>query len=173
MFSISLSDNIEQRAARGLCSAFPVRPDTFTMKGNELMSMVVDITPERGFLRVQAGGDFSLDEANEVTLSVFRMLSQHALHKVLLDWRQVKGEPTLVERYIFAVSASEEMLRAYHAGECRVIRFAFVAEEPLIDSRRFGETVAVNRGMNVVVTTSLAEALLWLEIDPTEPFIAK
>lgn len=132
------------------------------------MSMIVDITPAKGFLNVRASGEFSLAEATDVTVRIFSELSRLPLRKVLLDWRQLKGEPSLVERYIFSVAASEQLLRAYDAGECRGVRFALVGEEPLIDNRRFGETVALNRSVNVMVTTNLEEALLWFEVDQND-----
>lgn len=42
------------------------------------------------------------------------------------------------------------------------IRIAFVGREPFLDPERFGETVAVNRGLNVRVFTDEVAALTWL-----------
>jgi hypothetical protein len=41
---------------------------------------------------------------------------------------------------------------------------AYVGDEPLIDPARFGETVAVNRGALIKVTTDLNEAFAWLGV---------
>jgi hypothetical protein len=46
----------------------------------------------------------------------------------------------------------------------KIGRFAVVGQEPLIDEERFGETVAVNRGINAKAATSLDEAISWLNL---------
>ena len=43
-----------------------------------------------------------------------------------------------------------------------VPRFAYVAHAPVRDPERFGETVAVNRGMNVKVFETPEDAMEWL-----------
>ena len=43
-----------------------------------------------------------------------------------------------------------------------VPRFAYVLHEPLRDKTRLGETVAVNRGMNVKTFETPKEAIEWL-----------
>ena len=45
-------------------------------------------------------------------------------------------------------------------------RFAYVLEEPMLDPERFGETVAVNRGMRVRAFDNLEAARAWLELAP-------
>jgi hypothetical protein len=45
-------------------------------------------------------------------------------------------------------------------------RFAYVLEVPVLDPMRFGETVAVNRGMTVKTFDNPDDALGWLGIAP-------
>jgi len=52
-------------------------------------------------------------------------------------------------------------------------RFAYVLKEPLLDPDKFGETVAVNRGMSVRAFDNLEEALAWLEVPTTNPSDSK
>lgn len=47
----------------------------------------------------------------------------------------------------------------------RAAQFAYVIHEPLRDPGRYGETVAVNRGMNVKTFETPEEALEWLRLD--------
>ena len=48
-------------------------------------------------------------------------------------------------------------------GEHRIApRFAYVMHEPLRDPTRLGETVAVNRGMNVKTFETPEDAIEWL-----------
>ena len=52
----------------------------------------------------------------------------------------------------------------------RAPRFAYVMNQPLRDPGKYGETVAVNRGMSVKTFETLEEAFAWLEpIPPTKP----
>jgi len=135
------------------------------------MSLVVKITPENGFLHVLITGEFSLTESKTITARIFETLLLHSLQKVLVDFRQVTGDPELVERYLYSVFVSAELDRFYDAGGHRFTRFAYVGAEALLDRRRFGETVALNRGVKVKVTDSMAEARCWLEIDPVNTCI--
>jgi hypothetical protein len=49
-------------------------------------------------------------------------------------------------------------------------RYAEVLKEPILDLQKFGETVAVNRGMLVKAFDTLDEALKWLEkFSPDNP----
>ena len=136
------------------------------MKGKCRMRMNLDITREKGFIRVHMTGEFSLTEANDCVVSIFEAVAQHGLQKVLVDCRRLKGEPTTMERFAHATFAVRQLDRFVDVGVFRGTRFAYVGHEPLIDRDRFGETVAVNRGLNVKVSLSEQEALDWLEIDP-------
>lgn len=49
--------------------------------------------------------------------------------------------------------------RKYNPPIC----FAVVGDEPIIDPERFGETVAVNRGVLGKVFTDIDEAVAWVE----------
>jgi hypothetical protein len=124
------------------------------------------MVPDTVLLRVNVSGDFSLDESNSIVTRIFQALGQQALQKVLVDLRQVKGEPKVIERFLHAVFVSSEMDRFASAGVSRATRFAYLGTEPMIDKRRFGETVAVNRGINIKVTASMEVALRYLENGP-------
>jgi hypothetical protein len=86
---------------------------------------------------------------------------------VLMDCREVEGDPTVMERFDFSEFVALENVAAVDAGRTAALRVALVGGSPLIDPRRFGETVALNRGAWIKVTTELDEAVRWLEIDPS------
>ena len=50
----------------------------------------------------------------------------------------------------------------------RGIAFAVVGNEPMIDPKRFAETVGKNRGANVRVFTDIDEAVDWIEQSAAE-----
>jgi hypothetical protein len=80
-------------------------------------------------------------------------------NKVIVDARKVQGHITTMERFFFASELAEHL---------RGLKVAFVIQAPKIDPDRFGETVAVNRGGNILVFESMEEAYQWLEVMPVK-----
>ena len=87
---------------------------------------------------------------------------------LLVDCRQVDGEPTFSERFEFGKFVAEVNIAAVHDGRTQLVKFALLGSYPLIDPGRIGEVVAVNRGASVRVTTDPEEAVTWLGADPGE-----
>jgi hypothetical protein len=87
-----------------------------------------------------------LDAANKQT--IWLQTEQGNAEKILLDGRNVKGKPQDMERFHYSVFAARETHRIVVEHNL-VPRFAYVMHEPLRDPGRLGETVAVNRGMDV------------------------
>ena len=131
------------------------------------MSMVADITPKSDYLHVSVAGYFLLDDANKIITRIFKAVAQYELPNVLIDCRQVKGNPTTMERFAHAEYVVNEKISAMRSNPVIAnIRLAYFGRNPLVESQqRFGETVAVNRGVNVRETNSLEEAIQWLGID--------
>lgn len=122
-----------------------------------------------GLLEVEVRGEFSLDEAKRTFLETLDSIGRHGATKVLVDGRRLKGEPEVMERFYYGEFAAAESARA--AGEYNLPRapqFAYVLRQPVLDSRRFGENVASNRGMIVKVVETRREALRWLEVDQAD-----
>jgi hypothetical protein len=125
------------------------------------MSLTIRITGSSNVLYVLIEGEFTLESANRTFLEVLDAVKEHQCKFVLMDGRMVTGNPTIVERYYYGefASASVNALRP---------RFAYILHEPVLDPLRLGETVAVNRGMQVKVFDKLAEGVNWLELKPEE-----
>ena len=131
------------------------------------MSMKLEICLESGFLRVGAVGEFSLREAKRTFLEMLDAVARHKVRKVLFDGRGLVGEPETMERFYYGEFAAKAVAKsADHGKLSRSTQFGYVLEEPVLDPQRFGETVAVNRGMIVKVFDNLQDALGWLGILP-------
>jgi hypothetical protein len=116
---------------------------------------------QAGLLTVVASGLFSLEDAKQAFLEMLGAVAHHKAEKLLLDGRSVKGQPDDLERFFYGDFAAQETLRI--VGEHKLTpRFAYVLHQPLRDPRRFGETVAVNRGMNIQIFENPEDALHWL-----------
>ena len=131
------------------------------------MSVLQEMHFESGLLNVVARGEFSLEEAKRAFLEMLGAVAQYQAEKVLLDGRNLKGEPECFERFYYGAFAAEETLRLVDEHRIpRAPRFAYVIHEPLRDPHRLGETVAVNRGMSVKTFETPEEAFEWLGLTP-------
>src|SRR5262245_35348563 len=116
-----------------------------------------------GWLRVIVTGKFSLAEAQRTFLEMLEAVVRHHTAKVLCDGRALQGEPSTIQRFFYGEFAAAAVAR-YHSehGLSPDAQFAYVLHEPVLDPQRFGETVAVNRGMWVKTFDNPEAALGWL-----------
>jgi len=88
------------------------------------MSLQQEMHFESGLLRVEARGEFSLDEAKRGFIEVLEAVARYEAEKVLIDGRKVTGKPEVIERFYYGVFAAEETSRL--GKEHRVFpRFAY------------------------------------------------
>ena len=131
------------------------------------MSMKLKVCPESGFLRVDAVGEFSLGEAKRTFLEMLEAVARHKVGKVLFDGRGLTGEPKTMERFFYGEFAARAVAEFADRGMVsRFTQFGYVLKEPVRDKRRFGEAVALDRGMFVKTFDNLQDALGWLKIVP-------
>src|SRR5262245_52897281 len=129
------------------------------------MSIQQQMRFEADLLKVEANGEFSLEEAKRAFQEMLGAVAQYQAKKVLLDGRNVTGKPRDIERFLYGEFAAQETMRLI--DEHRIVpRFAYVLHEPLGDPGRYGETVAVNRGMIIKIFETLEEAFEWLRLHP-------
>jgi hypothetical protein len=131
------------------------------------MAIELKTEPQPGYLRITFEGHFEPSLIDEVTSGVVENGVKHQSSKMLLDFRQVDGQMSTMDRYNVASIFAKKYLDQKLAGTIPSCRFAFVGNHPLVDPKKFGETVAINRGINIKVFTEMAEALAWLEVDPS------
>ena len=128
------------------------------------MSIRQEMHFESGVLKVAAWGEFSLEEAKRAFLEMLGAVAQYQAEKVLFDGRNLKGEPARIERFFYGYFAATETISLIAMKRIRQApQFAYVMNEPLRDPQKYGETVAVNRGMNVKTFDTPEEAFEWLE----------
>jgi hypothetical protein len=138
-------------------------------KGWCKMSLSLRICAGSGLLRVIATGEFSLEEAERTFLEILAAVARHKAKKILLDGRAVRGEPKSIQRFLYGdFVAHAFMSYMMERPVPPAPQFAYVLQEPVLDPQRFGETVAVNRGMWVKVFDNLEDALGWLRVAPAD-----
>jgi hypothetical protein len=129
-----------------------------------VMHMTLSADVRSGLLQATLTGEFTLEAAQTTFLEVLAAAAQHGTQKILLDGRALTGAPEPMERYYYGEFIARSVLRYRMSGSLRTSQFAYVLREPVLDPQRFGETVAVNRGMWVRIFDDLDGALAWLGI---------
>src|SRR4029453_1618910 len=127
------------------------------------MGMSLSISAGAGVLRTMVTGEVAVAEAQRVFLEFLEAVTRQSTAKILLDGRELQGEPTTIQRFLFSEFAAHAVARYRRTHSAsRALQFACVLQEPVLDPQRFGETVAVNRGMWVKVFDNPEDALAWL-----------
>ena len=106
-------------------------------------------------------GEFQLSLAERQFVELLDEAVHKGATKVLIDGRQMTGNPTGFERFLYGTFAACATLEVLHRHNAR-LKFAYIIHKPLRDPERFGETIAVNRGMNVKTFEDENEAREWL-----------
>jgi hypothetical protein len=130
------------------------------------MSIQIEILREPGFLKVLATGKFSLKEAERTFLEILEAIVAHKAGKAMIDGRTLTGKPATIERFLYGKFAASSVAMYKARGLSPFTAFAYVLKVPVLDPQRFGETVAVNRGMRIKVFDNVEDAFTWLELAP-------
>ena len=82
-----------------------------------------------------------------------------------MDVFGLHGNPRFMERFTLATVFTAKYLKARMSKEVPSCLFAVVGSHPLVDLKKFEETVAKNRGTPVKTFTDMKEALMWLGVE--------
>jgi hypothetical protein len=128
------------------------------------------IEVRESYIYVNVSGQVSLKsrsgwgEISSALEDVVNTAKNNNVFKVLVDGRGISGKFTTMDRFLVAVFFVKENSRLF-AGRLRPMKISFLADKSIIDPKKFGETVARNRGLRGLVTDNMQEALQWLEQD--------
>lgn len=130
------------------------------------MSILLAMRCESDLLNVKATGKFSLREAKRTFVEILEAVARHKIKRVLFDGRKLVGKPETMERFYYGEFAAHMVRDFAQRGVLTSTQFAYLLKEPVLDPGRFGETVAVNRGMLVKAFDRPEDALRWLGVSP-------
>ena len=126
------------------------------------MEMTCEKIAGTEILDVKLSGEFNLDEAQYSFLDLLDSVKREKTDKVLVDGTAVTGEPETLQRFLYAKFAAMAVLGFKEDPRVRTPKFAYALKPPVLDPHRFGEIVALNRGMKVKAFESVQEAMDWL-----------
>jgi len=132
------------------------------------MSMLQEMRSDGDLLRVRLAGEFSLDEAKRNFLEIMEAVALHKTTRVLFDGRAITGNPRTIDRFCYGEFVADAVARHQTRLASGPILFAYALKEPVFNPKKFGETVAVNRGMLIRMFDNLEEALQWLATPSTD-----
>lgn len=124
--------------------------------------------PHRDHLRIVIEGEFDVALVPEVSDQVLGMCEKHQASNILVDVRNLSGNPTFMERFTLASVFATKYIKARMTRKIQPCIFAVVGTHPLVDPQKFEETVAKNRGTPIKTFTDLREALMWLGVEGSE-----
>ena len=131
------------------------------------MGMDVNYSVGSDYLKAVTSGEFELESAKDRFAQVLELVEQHKVHKILFDGFDITGDPMVIERFYYGEFVAESvnglLLRGWQGP---TPQFAYLLKEPQLDPYRLGETVAVNRGVNLKAFDNRDEALAWLNVNP-------
>lgn len=128
-----------------------------------MMGMILETQAKSRFLYITAAGEFSFQEAKKTFLEMLDTIGLHKSQRVLFDGQKIIGEPETMERFYYGEFVAEAIYRAVATGSIPCSpKLAYVLKPPVLDSRRLGETVAFNRGVDVRAFESPQDAIDWL-----------
>lgn len=163
--NLARNSNSFARACRRGLSLYEFRVARIVAeKGHDTMELTLSIRTDGELLYATYSGEFSLAEAERTFLEILEALERHEVRKVVVDGRAITGELSDLERFFYGAFVAEEVNKLCNRARCHSPQFAYVLTPPVLDPRRFGETVAVNRGMFVKAFDNLNDALEWLGI---------
>jgi hypothetical protein len=113
-------------------------------------------------LGAKVTGEFQLEEAESCFLDLLDSIKQKRTDKVLVDGTAVTGEPDMFQRFLYGEFTAMAVLDFKPHPGMQIPKFAYALKPPVLDPRRFGEIVAVNRGKCMKVFESVQEAMDWL-----------
>ena len=146
-----------------VCSIIKIESNRF--REPRYMGMANKIHVRPAGLYVSVTGEFTLDDARRTFLEIVQYVDENQIDKVLFDGSKITGDPTVIDRFYYGEFAAHAVQRLKDNEKyAKEPYFAYILHEPVADPGRFGETVAINRGMNVKVHETIDSALEWLGV---------
>ena len=123
------------------------------------MTLSIEMQLNGDVLQVVASGEFDLADAKSTLEEIIDATVERGVDKVLVDYRDMKGHASVQEDYEYA-------MHFVHLVEAKRLRQGLPKLHAVYvghnQQPEFAENVAVNRGMSVLSTDDMDQALRWL-----------
>lgn len=130
------------------------------------MALTIKTELRNEYLYALIKGDFEYLSSINTTDVMLEACARHQATKVLIDYRSAVGNMNDNERMHYAQISVQKYQKLLEEGAIKKCRFVWVGKEPLLDPKRLGESVALNMGLMVRVTSNIDDAFVWLGVQP-------
>ncbi len=125
------------------------------------MSMDFAFRPAEDVLIVEVTGKYSLEEACSSFLKLLDYLKQNPARRVLVDTRGLQRDRiSSMDNYLYAEFVAKHSFLS--ELPLRPLYLAYLIPQSRVESSRFPEDVAANRGVILRVFSREEDALAWL-----------
>jgi len=115
-----------------------------------------DVKERTGFLLVTDSSPVTQEGVRQFCEQIPTLARKLGVQKIVVDQRKTPSSLGVMDRFQYA---------SEFAAHFRGFKVACVQNSPLRDPKKFGETVAKNRGADICICGSLQEAYDWLEVE--------
>lgn len=127
------------------------------------MGLQYKVESRKNYLLMSCKGVCEASMAGDFTNQIVNACQTYQPTKFLIDLRKLRGDMNTLERFNLSVLAAKKYFIETTRGRIPKCRFALVGKRPLLDPDKFGESVAVNRGLNTHTFSDVKKAIAWLK----------
>ena len=129
------------------------------------MSINISVEAHPDYLNVLVTGEYDYKMAVGLFDIVLSACKLNNTSNILVDYRSVKGEPLMTDRYMYASSISDKVKNYIEMGGNK-LRFAYLGPQKMImDDSPANKVFEKHYFIDVLATTSATEAYEWLGVD--------
>jgi len=134
----------------------------FSLFRREVIKLKIEGLKENGgYILCDCTGLFGVDEFIEIINQAIRYSIEKGSRTLLVNLSDVESvRLDAFQRYTIG-----ERIARTQLSFREIVRIAVVGREPLVESRKFAETVALNRGAKGKAFHDLQEAIAWIKTD--------
>lgn len=134
--------------------------------------MTIDIRPVPTHLHVTVKGEYTLDEIKAALVRIRQGVEDYQCTKVLIDCRELVGDPSLRERFEIVAFVLQQRINAILHGTRINVPTAIIGKRPLLHPGRYGIRLLAERNLRLMICEDMADALAWLGVKAQPPELA-
>lgn len=116
----------------------------------------INIKENQEYILVDQYGEVNVDEVDEIRDSIFKLVADSGLSRVLVDVRSVTNDLSVTDSFNITLD------HVNYPTAFPKPRAALITRPDQQESAKFIENVAVNRGLPIRAFTDLEQGLKWL-----------
>ncbi len=122
------------------------------------MELSIQIQSTDSYLHIRVVGTYDIQKAKALFEDAVRAADDQRQFNILIDYRDMQGSASMMENYEYSDFVARYLQNRLFKKDSPQLRLAYLGSGLNFDPSRFAETVAVNRGVDVLNTDSMEKA---------------